>query len=129
MLPSVLLIANSTADGSINRVITIMLVCISDVASGNSAGIIYGINMNAIADSAAISSVAVVSIVCATSCASFLSFTRYSVNIGKKAAVSAPAINKLNKRSGIINDALYVSVALVVPKLTAITLSLISPIP
>lgn len=33
-----------------------------------------------------------------------------------KAAVKAPAINRLNRMSGIKKDALYVSVAVVVPK-------------
>lgn len=46
---------------------------------------------------------------------------------GRKAAASAPAINILNSRSGIKNEALYVSVSMVVPKLVAMIRSLKSP--
>lgn len=72
----------------------------------------------------AITSEAVVNIVFAILKAVCLSFIKYDENIGKKAAVSAPAIKRLNNKSGIKKEALYVSVALVVPKFVAIILSL-----
>lgn len=128
MFPRVFEIANRIAEGSINLVILMMFFCISGSVSEKIAGIICGMNMNAITARTEMSNVAPVSIVFATLRASSLSFTRYSVKMGRNAAVSAPAINKLNKKSGIRKEALYVSVAEVVPKLTAIILSRNRPI-
>ncbi len=121
-------IANRIAEGSINLVMLMMSFCISGSTFEKIAGMICGMNMNAITARTEMSNVAPVSIVFATLRASSLSFTRYSVKMGRNAAVSAPAMNKLNKKSGIRKEALYVSVAEVVPKLIAIILSRSRPI-
>jgi hypothetical protein len=106
MFPRVLLIANKIAEGSINLVMFMIFSCVSGVDETNIAGIILSIKMKAITESAEIKIVAPVSIVFAILYASFLSFIKYSLKIGKNAAVNAPAINRLNSISGIKNDAL-----------------------
>jgi len=127
IFPRVLLIANRNADGSISLVINIISACPAGATPGNAAGIILPMNMNAITLNMAINILAPDSIVFARDAASFLSFCRYSENIGINAAVRAPAMNRLKSISGIRNEALYVSVAVVVPKCTAIVRSLTSP--
>ena len=120
--------AKSMAEGSIRRVMLMMFCCISGVASEKANGIILCMKIKAITASPEINIMAPVSIVFAIWYACFLSFIKYCVKIGRNAAVNAPAIKRLNKRSGIRKEALYVSVAVVVPKFTARMRSLKSPI-
>jgi len=127
MFPRVLLIAKRKADGSINLVMYIMFICPSGSTDGNIAGIMLSMKINATTARNAINKLAPDIIVFAKANASFLFFSRYSEKIGMNAATNAPAMNRLNKMSGIKNDALYVSVAVVVPKCTAIVLSLKRP--
>lgn len=127
MLPSVLLIANNIADGSISLVMFIMSFFDCIDVSEKSPFTIGSISMNANIASNVIRMVALVSIVFAISRASFSSFARCSENTGMKAAISAPAMNRLNNMSGIMNEAVYASVAWLAPKLNAIVLSLSNP--
>ncbi len=108
--------ANKMAEASIILVILMISIWSVADASWNSTGTICGNVMKTIVAIMAMNNVAPVSIVSAIFFASSLSFTRNSEKIGKKAAESALAIKKLNKISGIKKDALYASVASVVPK-------------
>ena len=109
------------------RVIFVISFCIPSAAPLNKNGTISPINIIATTESTEIAKNALVSIVFAISCASSLFFVRYCEKTGKNAAESAPAMNKLNIKSGIRNEALYASVMLVVPKWTAIMRSRANP--
>lgn len=106
ILPIVLLTVKIRAELSISLVMLTIWAWVSRFASGNVILINPSIKMKATIDRKEITNAVAFISVFAIFCASSLSFSIYSVKTGTKAAASAPAMNRLNKVSGIKKEAL-----------------------